>query len=196
MKFDDDDTLLDKIKNYYWQLWPYNWRPGQVWYRLKCFVWHRYTTVKPRYLPHTWMDRCEIMPHVMFEVLCQFLEKECNPGNKEWYGEHGRKLDSGKYVMDEMKDIAEWWTGVWNKAYPEVCDQLWKEANKHPPVSEFEPCDDNPHLVSWDLKFANDNDDEIYHRCLSALNKGERAMEEQRIEMMHRLVTITPHLWD
>ena len=89
------------LKYAYWHTVPYDWRPGQIWCRLKCWAWKRYTTVKPRYLDHTWCDRCDLLPHMMFEILCDFVEKECSPGCVEWYGEHGHKLDKGKYGSSE-----------------------------------------------------------------------------------------------
>lgn len=74
--------MLDKLRNFYWRLIPYDWRPGQLLYRMKCFFFKRYTTVKPRYLPHTWCDRTAVLPHMMFEILSQFLEKECGVNPK------------------------------------------------------------------------------------------------------------------
>lgn len=69
-------TRTEKIKAKYWNLVPYDWRPGQIWYRFKCWAWYRYTTVKPRALPDTWMDRDTILEHMAFEILSQFIEKE------------------------------------------------------------------------------------------------------------------------
>ena len=187
--------MIDKIKRYYWQQWPYDWRPGQAWYRLKCFVWHRYTTVKPRNMAHTWCDRCELLPHMMFEILQQFIEEECSPGHIEWYGEYGHKLDNGKYVMDEMKDLAHWWAVVWSKEQQEINDIFWKEAEKHSPVDTFKPCEDNKHLVVWVSTFANDDDRDIYKLCRCACNKLERSMEAEKTARLHRLVTVIPYMW-
>ena len=76
-------TPWQKLKRLYWKTIPYDWRPGQIWYRLTCFLWKRYTTVKPRTLPyHTWCDRDVLMVHCMFEILCRFIEGE-KPA--EWF---------------------------------------------------------------------------------------------------------------
>lgn len=78
----DDDyisglSFLRKIKHTYWAIIPYDWRPHSIWYRLKCFVWHRYTTVHPRTLPwHTWTDRDSLLTHSIMEILSRYIEEE------------------------------------------------------------------------------------------------------------------------
>ncbi len=191
------DTWLDKIKYAYWHTLPYNWRPGQIWYRLKCWVWKRYTTVKPRYLGHTWCDRTELMPHMMFEILCQFVERECSPGHVEWYGEYGHKITvdgEEKYVMDEMKDLIAWWHAVWNKEVEEVDDMLWAEAEGHSPTSYFEPFGDEG-LFEWKQRFTSEGDEEIWKRCMKGLNNLEYIMAVALEERLHRLVKLIPYMW-
>jgi len=192
------DTWIDKIKYAYWHMLPYDWRPGQIWYRLKCLTWNRYTTVKPRYLGHTWCDRTELMPHMMFEILCQFVERECSPGWVEWYGECGHKITvdgEEKYVMDEMKDLIAWWHQVWNKEVGEVEDILWAEAHKHSPTSYFEPLEGSDEFFEWKQRFASDGDKEIWKRCMNALNHLERIMAVTLEERLHRLIKLIPYMW-
>lgn len=186
------------IKYAYWNIIPYDWRPGQIWYRLKCFLWHRYTTVKPRYLHHTWCDRCEIMPHMMFEILAQFIEDECSPGYVQWYGEQGHKITVNgqeKYVLDEMKDLVAWWDDVWNGEWEEVNDILWAEAHKHDPETEWTEVDGKPHLSYWDPQFKETEDGEIWHFCMRAVNKLERNMHKAREKCLHRMIAIMPYMW-
>ena len=104
----------------YWNRVPYNWRPGQIWYRFKCWAWYRYTTVKPRYLPHTWTDRDDVLPHVMFEVLSQFIERECTPECIDWEASgHMITVDGvEKNVRQEMQELYDWWHQEYNKDYP------------------------------------------------------------------------------
>lgn len=183
------------IKYAYWQIWPYDWRPGQIWYRFKCWAWHRHTTVKPRYLHHTWCDRCELLPHMMFEILAKFIEDECSPGHVEWYGEAGHKITVNgeeKYVMDEMKDLVDWWEIVWNKEYEEVSDILWAEAHKHDPESEWI---EDGQLSYWSPEFKESEDGEIWHKCVHAVNSLERIMHKARDERLHRMIAIMRYMW-
>lgn len=71
-------------------------------YRFKCWLWYRYTTIKPRYLGHTWWDRSEVLVDVCFEVLCQFVENELNYVNWECSEQH-------KNAKAEMLELYEWW---------------------------------------------------------------------------------------
>ena len=79
MRFEDwidSFETISKIKHKYWKIVPYDYRPKNLWYKLKCFLWHRYTTIKPRELDHTWCDRCELIVYTNFEILQQFVEEE------------------------------------------------------------------------------------------------------------------------
>jgi hypothetical protein len=193
-----NDSMIDKIRYAYWKIIPHDWRPGQIWYRLKCWAWHRYTTMKPRYLKHTWCDRCELLPHMMFEILDQFITDECSPGIVAWYGEEGHKITVNgqeKYVLDEMKDLVAWWHTVWNKEWNEVNDILWAEAHKHEPTSEWIECDDKPGMSYWDPKFQETEDGEIWHYCVRSINKLERIMHKDREERLHRMIAILPYMW-
>jgi hypothetical protein len=189
-----NDTLIDRVKRIYWKVIPYEVRPGQLWYRFKCFVWHRYSTVKPRYLPHTWCDRTSVMPHMMFEILCQFVEKECSPGHVEWYGDdpHTVMVDGEeKNVMDEMKDLIEWWTVVYNKERGEVEEMLWAEAEKHSPKTRFEPYAEN--LLTMEFDYKSDESKAIYHRCMDGIHKLE--MNEELERRLHRIIPLIPYMW-
>lgn len=194
------DSVIDKIKDAYWKIVPYDWRPGQIWYRFKCWAWHRYTTMKPRYLQHTWCDRCELLPHMMFEILDQFVKDECSPGVVEWYGEAGHKITVNgeeKFVLDEMKDLVAWWHNVWNKEWAEVNKILWDEAHKHDPVSEWRACGDKEEsgMSYWDPQFKGTEDGELWHFCVGAVNNMDRAMHKAREERLHRMIAILPYMW-
>ncbi len=47
-----------------------------MWYYVKCAIWHRYTTITPRNIAPTWTDRRELLLHTSFEILMDFVEKE------------------------------------------------------------------------------------------------------------------------
>ena len=185
------------IKELDWNWVPYDWRPGQIWYYLKCWAWHRYTTVKPRYLGHTWCDRTELMPNMMFEILCQFVEEECSPGWVEWYGEVGQKITVGgqeKYVMDEMRELIKWWHEDWHKIYPEVGDLLWAEAGKHLPIQEYTIIE-GADLLDCLPQFKTEEDETIYNLCMAALNKLEQNMYRALADRLHRIIPLIPFMW-
>ena len=197
--------ICDAIQYKYWDVVPYDWRPGQIWYRTKCFFWHRYSTIKCRYLPHTWADRTNVLPHTMFEILSRFIEEECSPGHIDWEGS-GHTIEVNgveKNVRVEMQDLYDWWHNVCMKLYEEVNDILWKEAEKHPPTREFIPInrageeieEEDAEMFRWETEFETPEDDEVHHRCMMAINKLERMRDAKLQEMMVRLVKLTPYLW-
>ena len=103
------------LKKLYWRWVPYNWRPGQIWYRLKCFCWHRYTTIKPKTLPyHTWCGKVHLILHCCFELLSRFMERELGIGTKD---EHLGNInwdsdEAHKEALAEMRELYNWWKDV------------------------------------------------------------------------------------
>jgi hypothetical protein len=198
-----NETWIEKIKYAYWGIVPHDWRPGQIWYRFKCWAWHRYTTVKPRYLDHTYCDRTMVMPHMMFEILCQFVEQECSPGCVEWYGEWSHKVavdGEEKFVMDEMKELVEWWHTVWNKEVKEVEDMLWAEAERHQHTDEHTPVEgkdlfEGVSLYEWEQHFATEEDKAIYNRCVMGCNNLDRIMHKALEARLQRIIPLIPSMW-
>ena len=85
-----------------------------TWYNLKCRFWHKYSTVKPRTLSHTWVDRDMLMYHCMFEILSQFIEKELKPLTLENVKDEV-DYDNHEMIMDqyekeqELIALYDWW---------------------------------------------------------------------------------------
>jgi len=74
-------TLLEKIEYYCSEIY---WGIRIKWYDLildpihsiKCHLFHPYNKIEIKTLPVTWNDRDEVLLHGMFQVLCDFVEKE------------------------------------------------------------------------------------------------------------------------
>ncbi len=182
------DSLWIRIQYAYWTLIPYPNRPGQWWYGLKCLMWHRYTTYKPRHLSHQWCDKVEALPHMMFEMLEDFYEKECSPGHVEWYGEHGHKVP-GKdtvYVMDEIKDLLHWWNNVYLKQ-----DDIWDALYNDMP--------DPTHMVDdnglYGPFFDKDGEKERYEEIHLIIRKSEEEITADLDENLRRIINIRQSLW-
>jgi hypothetical protein len=113
----------------YYKIVPYHWRPKNIWYALKCKFWHRYTTIKPRGLSHEWLDRDLLLLHMIFEILCQFVEKELIPseGQINWESD-----EEHKFAKKEMLELYHWWLNEYDEDYPFNLpeDQLNKIENK------------------------------------------------------------------
>lgn len=198
--------VLKRIRYMYWDLIPYKYRPGQLWYKLICRLWRRYTVIKSRYLPYTWVDRCDLLPETMFEILSQFIEKECSPGTVQWYGEHGHKIvvnGTAKFVRDEMQYLYDWWHDTYKVDYDKAEEQLCEKSKLHHPDRIFIPIDEegnetdeeNASWFEYCPQFKNCEDKEMYNAALDTLYALEVTKEKELDEMLHRLINIRPYLW-
>jgi hypothetical protein len=198
-KATDIDLVPNKIKYKYWELISYDWRPFQIWYRLKCFLWKRYTTVKPRYLGHTWCDRVATLPHTMFEILSDFIEKECVGGPVAWYHEDSHKVVVNgveRFRMDEMLALYNWWHLKYNKAYKEIEEDWWKkvqalEVKDEWPEEEFE----GEKVYRWEKKFKSEEHERLYNFYLDRMHDLDYRVSEELDLMLHRLINVRQSLW-
>jgi len=195
------NKIFEKIQDSYWTIVPYNWRPGQIWYRIKCFLWHRYSTVKPREFPHTWVDRCELMPHMIFEILSQFIEGECGEdGVVDWYYEGGHKIEvkgevSGKLinVRDEMQDLYDWWHKDYIVNKDHTHDAYHEHFKQHGTRS-FEEIQGSDHL-GWETNFDTPEAEAESDRLFQEAMALEKAYEKELNSRLHRIINIIPYMW-
>lgn len=200
------DDLWNKIRYKYYDVIPYDWRPSQIIYYLKCVLWKRYTVIKGRYLSYQWTDRVEVLPHTMMEILSQFIERECNPEIIDWEASGHIVEVNGviKNVRQEMQDIYDWWHNVYNKEYHKKTEKLWVEIQQHSPENEDVPLDSDFNPIGnkkeavcfeWKQTFANEEDRQIYNERFNALHELDKEMEDKLDEMCHRLINIRKYLW-
>ena len=113
----ETNTVWDKAYSLYLDVVPYDYRPKNLWYTFKCWAWKRHTTIKPRTLDHKWCDKVELLPHMVFEILCRFVEDELGPER-----ERVKQADCWEAAYKEMDELYEWWT----KEYPLLQKDLWE----------------------------------------------------------------------
>jgi hypothetical protein len=192
-------NIIDRIKYAYWSVLPYEYRPGNLWYSFKCWAWKRHTTIKSRYLDHTWHDKTTVLPHCMFEVLSQFIERECSPGIVDWYCEsfpHKITVNGEeKWVRDEMQDIYDWWHNQYNKAYTQQYDQYLEDLGKYGPDELLgDAVEKNGKIIGYELS-KDYKDEEKYDETSKGLRQLENKQREELKEYMHRLVNVVDYLW-
>jgi len=193
-------SLWDKIRYKYWEIWPYDLRPGVMLYNFKCWSWKRYSTIKPRTLGHTWCDRRELLLHMSFEILVQFIERECSPGHTEWYGEFAPQIEvNGVEInaMDEMLELKQWWEVVYQKDYPEKTDEIWEAAEKVSPRHVLTHEDDMPDCVAGTLEFVYEDDEQrdTYRALMGETNALECHMDAEAEKMLKRLAAVRLWMW-
>lgn len=181
--------MLDRIREWYWEVVPYEWRPGTIWYKLKCFFWHRYTTVRPRTLKgHGWVDRNVLLPHVMFEVLSQFIEKECSLGRVDWDGQ-----EQDQKARKEMQELYDWWHKEYNKPEEKKkFEEYYQFCSKHQKLI-FTP------VGNWGSKMVWSYDSpEAEAKCeelREAYLQEEKELQEALIRNCKRLIDVMDYMW-
>jgi len=145
-----------------------------------------YTTVKPRYLDHNWTDRDRLLVHMMFEILSQFIEKECSPGCVEWYGQHPHTILVGmerKNVRDEMQDLYDWW----HKTYIPYENGDLTPKYDGPDIDFFSTVNK--------LDSEKTEEEKKYFDHLDEINKLENKIEDELNSNLHRLLNIRRLMW-
>ena len=170
-----------------------------IWYKIECYLWYKYTTIKPKHLSLvSWCDRSELIKHVMFEILEKFIEKECSLGHIEWYGEYPHTIEVNreqKNVMDEMKDLLKWWN--------EVYIPYWNEDTTRPlydalsePTDLWIPIEENGKTYyEWKVQYNTPEEEQKAKEIYDQIRKLEEKIRKETLEMMHRLVNISPYMW-
>lgn len=193
-----DDTLWDKIRDKYYDIVPYNWRPKEIWYRFKCWAWYRYSTVKPRYLGHTWVDRDRLLIHTTFEILCQFYEKECG---EDWQARDCPKniveVDGKEIlVIDLVKGLVDFWHW-YNKEVPDILHQMRVDYQQYSPNPLFKKYEGPNKTIShisnndYGTPERKQKHDELLHK----LWNYEKWLEDELDKNLHLIIKIRDSLW-
>jgi len=204
--------MLEKIQYAYWSVVPHHLRPGRLWYRFKCWIWHRYSTVKPRGLPHTWVDRSYLMPHMIFEILSDFIEEECSPGPIEWYGDEPHLIevsDKKVNVRDEMQDLYDWWHNDYLVNKDSIHDKWHAHRKLHVYdvftrvtdqetldwVKEVDPDADDDELEEWGTQYSSPEAEIENNRLFAEANAKKDAYRIELNSRLHRVINIIAFMW-
>ena len=161
------------------KLIPYSWRPRQLWLQLRNFLWDRYSTVRPRTLGHGWVDRDMLLEHIMFEILGQFLEKECGPdGIIDWDADEEHRA-----AMAEMRELWRWW---------KEHQQTKLEYPELPPESVSEIA---PGIFESKWEFESSAAEEAYEEAAKRAMDEEMARRDELTSRLKRLVDVRRFMW-
>lgn len=124
------EKLKEKFQDLYWLI-PYDYRIENIWYRLRCRFWYKYTTIKSRELGNTYCDTVELLPYTVFEIFCRFMENEVKgPCHIDWTC-HKIEHKGNQVPVDSVWwECYEWWNNVYlteeDSSYSEWHDFLDK----------------------------------------------------------------------
>ena len=161
----------------------YDW-----WYYLRCLLFKRYNIVKIKTLPPTYSDPGEVLLHVAFQVLCNYIEKE-DPF--EWFD-----VSQNPEKWDKIRNLYNWWK-IERPARKEI--GLPPELEDHEPFNEIPYCGDVPcdekDADCFEIVPKTDIESLKYFDYLDEWTKQEKEWEKEDAEKLIELCSIRGDLW-
>jgi hypothetical protein len=175
MKIEFADSFYESLE----KIWPSTFlgkvrrKLHDAWYYLKCALWHRYNRIHVKTLPPTWSDRCTVLPHAMFQILVDFIEREkpFDHFDTSYHQEDWDKIDN----------LYHWWKEVY-LPFDAYEGYDYSKGTENPFVHH----DDG--LYRFEL---NDYDEKFY----AEVHKKEEAMRLTLIAKMKELCELKDMLW-
>jgi hypothetical protein len=134
----------------------------------------------------------------MFEVLSQFIEKECQPEEiVDWEASGHTIKMNGKSVnvRKVMQDLYDWWHQDYNKKRLQTDEALWLKCSKYSPKFESVPSKDIPGCSRLNLKYKNSWQKKQYQKYTKQIQDLEIMYITELNKKMKILVDLTPYLW-
>jgi hypothetical protein len=180
---------FEKARHWYWELRDrVRYMRGirklcDAWYYIKCAVWHRYNRVHVKTLPPTWCDRCQLLPHAMFQVLDDFVKRECSPGIVDWNSDEPHRTARAK-----MDELLNWWHNVYLAFDP------YKEIDRSRMSTDeerFVPIGGKDGKADFYEFHMNDYERDFYDE----VNRKEAELEKELDVRMKELVELHRWFW-
>lgn len=172
------------VKELYWKLIPYSLRPETIWYAFTCWIWHRYSTIKSRYLDHQWVGYDELLAHSMFEVLCRFVEADGMP----YYWDDDAEFAA---VKKEILDLYRWWY-EYNVLWPKLEERLWDKLD--PFMFEVSYTDTGKNTVRMNFIFKSPEQEAAYNKRKDYILYLEDRLYTELNENLIRILKIRYYL--
>ena len=171
-----------------------DYSPRQWKYRLLCRFWYKYNTITVKHFPsNTWIDRCSLIRHAVFQILVDFVEKE-RP-----FQHFDTEESHNKAEWAELRELYQWYKNFKEFDSIEYQAQLlgynpydndhWK--TDFAPIEKYGVDDWGDHkMYSWD----SDQTEEERKAMLESMEK-EKEWEENFTDKAKRVVELWGMLW-
>jgi len=153
----------------------HNW-----YYYLKCLLFKRYNVLRIKSLPPTWTDRDTILSHAMFQILSDFVNKECKPNCPvDW--DHTEDSKNARQKMDELLD---WWHNTYLKF---DCMEGYDRTKATPDNERFTKSEHGEHMV-WS---CNEYDKGFFDEA----GRKESRMENDLNSKLKEILELRLYFW-
>lgn len=156
---------------------------------LKGRFWKKHTIIHPRHLHYTWCDKTELIPHLVFESLCQFVENEKPFENVCW--DH---YNDYKKVKKIIKDNYRWWNEVYIPWFwkGKVYNQIWKIMPER--ISTFQK-DSSGKYFRYSPKYHSKEDKQFERILFKVLTESDERVSEELTQRCQDIISIRTYLW-
>jgi hypothetical protein len=145
-----------------------------------------FTTIKPRHLPDTWVDKDRLVVHLVFEVLSQFIEDECPGERLDWDADPERAS-----AWREMNDLYDWWNNVYLPFDKE--DRYLDDVER--PKIVTRKCKDLPGARRVSFKYSSPEAEAKANSVMRARREREEEMERELTERCKRVIGVRRFMW-
>lgn len=171
------DRLKYKLRELKWLIKDYFKRPNRI---------------EPRYLSYSFVDKADLLPHVMFETFCQFYEKEVLNMTPDWcinFAAHKIEFGGHERGVDEVFEWLYNWWAFYQKQTSYDC-AYFRNIRENVEFGTEET--QNPHMLLMTVKYK----DEAAHQKLRLRHsKKEIAQLKMLEDNLIALVRLRNFLW-
>jgi hypothetical protein len=190
-----------------WQFWRGYRLDGflpDIWYYLKCRLWHQYNVVRVDSLHPTWTDRSELLLYASFTILRHAVERE------DWLNSRAYFIDGDEFLRwdgrDEWQEVAtlyDWWVNV----RPARIDptEWWADTLKaHGMYTSMLEPDENYEVIEHadggctvrERDVPGNPDKKDYQNLILRMSSAmEQGYEDEDERMLKRLAEVRLYLW-
>lgn len=182
------EKVKEKIQDIYWRIIPYNYRPGELWYKLACRIWYKYTTIKSRLLGHCYCDTTELLPYTMMEVFCRFMEDEVKEDCHIDWTYHKIEWKGVEVPIDSVWwECYEWWQN-----YERIEESLYNDWHNF--LEKHRIYDFSTDLY-WNPKFDTEENKVIASSLFKEATEKEVRLNQELEDWLILLVKTRDLMW-
>ena len=156
------------------------YRVQNWYYYLKCRLFKRYNVLHIQTLPPTFTDRDTVLSHAIFQILSDFVTKECGKDCCISWDQD----DEHKQVRQKMDELLDWWHNAYLKF---DCMEGYDRSKATPDTERFVKSEYGDYSV-WN---CNEYDKEFFGES----GRKEAQMEKSLNQKLKEILELRLYLW-
>lgn len=142
--------------------------------------------IRLRHLRSGWVDKDRLLPHVIFEILCQFIEEEDPENSIDWQQDKKHAA-----AWTELNELYRWWTSEY---VPFETDETYLDGIETPKL-ERRPVPGNRRLHLVEFRYSSPKAKAKAEAALRARRRLEERMEVELTRRCKRVINVRRFMW-